>query len=179
MEMRQAIALDPLSPMINTDAATTAYWARNPNAAMARLQEVMALDPNFAEAHLAKGKVLEQLHQYQEAEAEFAIANKLFGRTSNVDALLAHAMALAGEKKEALKIVQKLESESLKTSVSGVDVAEVYCALNQTDDAMNWLDRAYRQHDKGIGLIGIDPLFDGCRSDSRFESLLKQLKLVS
>ena len=180
IEMKQALALDPLSLMINTDAAATAYWARDSNKAMARVQGVIALDPDFPEAHLAMGKVLEQIHKYQEAKVEFEIAGKNFRGASKVDALLARAMALAGEREGALKIVRGLESASSKPYVSGADIAEVYCALHQTDDAMKWLDRAYRQHDNGMGLIGIDPLFDGCRSRSPLWQSVKtaQIRLI-
>ena len=178
IEIQRALALDPLSFIINTDAAETAYWARNPNEARTRVGAVLALNPNFAEAHLVKGKILEQLHQYKDAEAEFQTAKSLFGGGANIDALRAHAMALGGERAEALKAVQRLESEPLQAYVSGVDIGEVYCGLQQTDDAMKWLNRAYQRRDKGIDIVGIDPLFDGCRSDPRFNDLLNQLKLT-
>jgi len=176
-EIQRALTLDPLSFIINTDAAETAYWARNPNEAKTRIEVVLALNPNFAEAHLVKGKILEQLHQYKDAEAEFQTAKGLFGGVASIDTLRAHAMALDGEKAEALKIVQHIESEPLQANVSGVDIGAVYCALQQTDDAMKWLNLAYQRRDKGIDLFGIDPLFDGCRSDPRFNDLLNRLRL--
>jgi TolB-like protein/DNA-binding winged helix-turn-helix (wHTH) protein/Tfp pilus assembly protein PilF len=179
VEIQHAIALDPLSLMINTDAAETAYWARNPREAMTRIEGVLALNPDFAEAHLAKGKILEQLHRYQEAIAEFETAKRLFGGAAiYVDSYRAHAMALAGERKEALEIAKQLEAESPLHGVSGVDIAIVYCGLRDTDEAMKWLDRAYRRHEKGMGMIGIDPVFDGCRSDQHLESLLHELRLI-
>jgi hypothetical protein len=42
---------------------------------------------------------------------------------------------------------------------------------------MRWLNRAYANRDKGVDILGIDSLFDGCRSDPRFQSLLAKLKL--
>jgi hypothetical protein len=42
---------------------------------------------------------------------------------------------------------------------------------------MHWLNRAYLHRDKGVDILGIDPLFDGCRSDARFQELIKKLKL--
>jgi hypothetical protein len=42
---------------------------------------------------------------------------------------------------------------------------------------MRWLNRAYLNRDKGMDMIGIDPLFDGCRSDARFQDLVKKLAL--
>ena len=60
IEIQRARALDPLSPMIGTDAAETAYWARNSGEAMARIQAVLARNPEFAEAYLAEGEILAQ-----------------------------------------------------------------------------------------------------------------------
>jgi hypothetical protein len=42
---------------------------------------------------------------------------------------------------------------------------------------MRWLNRAYLNRDKGMDMIGIDPIFDGCRSDARFQDLVKKLGL--
>ena len=56
VEIQRARALDPLSPIISTDAAETAYWARKPDQAEARINEVLSANPYFAEAHLVKGK---------------------------------------------------------------------------------------------------------------------------
>jgi hypothetical protein len=58
-----------------------------------------------------------------------------------------------------------------------VDLAVVYCALGDRDDAMRWLDRAQRNGDREMGMLGVDPIFNGCRSDARFQELLKNLKL--
>ncbi len=178
-EIESAIALDPLSPIINTDAAETAYWAGNPSLAEERVQEVLALNPDFAEAHLVLGKVREQQGRYEQALAEFKIAYGLFGGGANVEALRGHALALAGAKEQALEIAKELEAESTREYVSGVDIAEVYCGLHRTNDAMRWLDQAYQRRDKGINMLGVDPIFDGCRGDARFQDLLRRLRLIS
>ncbi len=178
-EIETALALDPLSPIIDTDAAETAYWARKPSQAEERVQEVLALNPDFAEAHLVLGKIREQQGQYEQALAEFKIAHGLFGGGANVEALRGHALALAGAREQALEIAKELEAESTRGYVSGVDIAEVYCGLHQTNDAMRWLNQAYQRHDKGINMLGVDPIFDGCRGDARFQDLLRQLRLVS
>jgi TolB-like protein/DNA-binding winged helix-turn-helix (wHTH) protein/Tfp pilus assembly protein PilF len=177
-EIQAAHALDPLSAIISTDAAETAYWARRPGEAMARVQEVLSLNPYFAEAHLVKGKIYEQQGHYEQALAEFKSALTLFGGGANVEALRGHALALAGATEQALEIVKQLEATSTHSYVSGVDIAEVYCGLRQPDDAMRWLDRGYVKRDKGMNMLGIDPIFDGCRGDARFQDLLRKLRLA-
>jgi tetratricopeptide (TPR) repeat protein len=177
VEIQRARALDPLSTIISTDAAETAYWARKPRQAMARVEEVLARDPYFAEAHQVKGKIYEQEGQYEQALAEFKIALALFGGGANIEALQGHALALAGASEQALEIASQLEARSTHSYVSGVDIAEVYCGLNQPEPAMRWLDRAYLNRDKGMNMLRVDPIFDGCRVDKRFQDLVTKLKL--
>jgi TolB-like protein/DNA-binding winged helix-turn-helix (wHTH) protein/Flp pilus assembly protein TadD len=178
IEIQQARALDPLSPMISTDAAETAYWAGNPAEAMARIREVLLRNPNFAEAYLAEGEILEQQRQYEQALAAYKTASRLFGSDSAyIQALQANALALAGASEQARLMAKQLEELSTHTYVSGVDLAVVYCALGDRDNAMRWLDRAQRNGDREMGILGVDPIFSGCRTDARFQNLLKNLNL--
>jgi TolB-like protein len=178
IEIQRARSLDPLSPMIGTDAAETAYWARNPGEAMARIQAVLARNPNFAEAYLAEGEILEQQGHYEQALAAYKNGSNLFGGASiYIEALQGSALALAGASEQAREITKQLENTSAHNYVSGVDLAVVYCALGEPDNAMRWLDRAQRNGDREMGLLGIDPIFNGCRGDMRFQELLKKLRL--
>jgi TolB-like protein/DNA-binding winged helix-turn-helix (wHTH) protein/Tfp pilus assembly protein PilF len=177
-ELERALSLDPLSLIIATDVAETYYLLRMPDQAMTRINEVLALNPGFAQAHMVKGKILEELHRYHEAEEEFVESGRLFGGGNSADAVQGHALALAGDREQALKIAQDLEATSEQRYISGVHVAQIYCALGETDAAMKWLDRAYLRHDTGIDMLGVDPLFDGCRASSRFQELLKRIKLT-
>jgi tetratricopeptide (TPR) repeat protein len=176
-EIQRARALDPLSLIISTDAAETAYWARKPDEARRRIDEVLSRNSDFAEAHLVSGKIYEQQGYYEQALHEFKRALTLFGGGANVVALQAHALALAGAAQPAMDIARQLEDTSAHSYVSGVDIAAIYCGLRQPDAALRWLNRAYVNHDKGVDILGIDPLFDGCRSDPRFQGLLAKLKL--
>jgi tetratricopeptide (TPR) repeat protein len=108
---------------------------RKPDEAMIRINEVLALNPEFAQAHLVKGKILEELHRYHEAEDEFVESARLFGDRSSLDAVRGQVLALAGQREQALKSAQDLEAASEQRYVSGVHIAQIYCALRQTDPA--------------------------------------------
>lgn len=178
IEIQRARALDPLSPMIGTDAAQTAYWARNPGEAMARIREVLVRNPGFAEAYLTEGKILEQQKHFEQALAAYKSSSRFFGGdTAYVQALQGHALALAGAAEQARQMAKQLEDLSAHSYVSGVDLAVVYCGLRDQDNALRWLDRAWRNGDREMGLLGVDPTFDGCRSDARYQDLLKKLRL--
>jgi tetratricopeptide (TPR) repeat protein len=164
--------------MIGTDAAETAYWARNPGEAMARIREVLIRNPNFAEAYLTEGKILEQQRHYEQALAAYKTGSRfLGGDTASVQALQANALALAGASEQARQMAKQLEDLSAHSYVSGVDLAVIYCALGDQDSALRWLDRAQRNGDREMGLLSVDPIFDGCRTDRRYQDLLKHLRL--
>jgi len=54
-------------------------------------------------------------------------------------------------------------------------IAEVYAFRNQSDEAFEWLDRAYGQRNAGLILMKVDPLLKNLRHDSRYVALLKKL----
>jgi TolB-like protein/DNA-binding winged helix-turn-helix (wHTH) protein/Flp pilus assembly protein TadD len=173
-EIQKARALDPLSPMIATDAAQTAYWARNFEEASKRIDAVLAANPDFAEAYLVKGKILEQQGHYARAVEEFQEAHMLFRTDAISEAFRGHALAMSGASDEALTIARKLEADP---RTSGVEIGSIYCALGQPEAAMRWFDKAWSQRDRELDLLGIDSKFDGCRQDASFQALLKKLKL--
>jgi hypothetical protein len=109
---------------------------------------------------------------------EFDTADRLFGGAPNVWALKGHALALSGRRAEASAIARKLEEASRERYVSGVDIAITYCALQEHQKAMIWLNKAYETRDKGLDILAADPLFDSCRSDPSFLALLRRLHLL-
>jgi tetratricopeptide (TPR) repeat protein len=177
MELERALSIDPLSLIIATDMAESYYLLRNYTEALNRIYEVLTLNPNFAQAHIVKGRILDQMGRSSEAEKEFVSADRLFGPDFWAIAEQGNALALAGKRNEAKRIAQEMEDASRRRYITGVDIAEIYCALHQPDDAMEWLERAYQHHDTGINMIGVEPLFDNCRPDPHFQELLRRLKL--
>ena len=176
-EIQKALQLDPLSLIIQTDAAEIFYRAGDSARATAYLEKTVELDPNFADAHMIWGEVDEQKKDLAGAIKEFDVAEKLFHGAPNIVALEGHAFALAGQRERARKIAHDLEGLAKRRYVSGVDIGIVYCGLGDSQSAMKWLERAYEYRDKGLNIIAADPLFNGCRADPRFTGLLSRLHL--
>jgi hypothetical protein len=52
--------------------------------------------------------------------------------------------------------------------------------LGDKDRALEWLERAYQEHDAQLVFwIRISPALDGVRSDPRFTALLSRMKLAA
>jgi DNA-binding winged helix-turn-helix (wHTH) protein len=56
-------------------------------------------------------------------------------------------------------------------------IAEVYAYRGNLDQAFNWLNRAYRQRDGGLGSLETDLLLKSLRSDPRYADLLRRMNL--
>ena len=57
------------------------------------------------------------------------------------------------------------------------EFATIYAFRNQTDEAFEWLDRAYAQRDPSMMSTKVEPLLNSLHNDPRFAALLKKLNL--
>ena len=57
------------------------------------------------------------------------------------------------------------------------EIATIYAFRNQTDEAFEWLDRAYAQRDPSLMSTKMEPLLNSLHNDPRFAALLKKLNL--
>jgi TolB-like protein/DNA-binding winged helix-turn-helix (wHTH) protein/tetratricopeptide (TPR) repeat protein len=176
-QMDRALDLDSVAAVIEADRAVIAYYARQPEVAHARAARALELDSNFSYGHLILGTIYDQSAQYREALQEYDRAAQLFGHGANMQILRARALALSGHRNEAEQIAAELASASPRRYVSGVDVGLVYCALGNTKEAMKWFEKGYAERARGMDILGVDPVFDACRSDPAFLKLLQQMKL--
>jgi serine/threonine-protein kinase len=63
-----------------------------------------------------------------------------------------------------------------KHSATGAfTTATVYAYRSQPDQAFEWLNRAYAQHDGGLIETKVDPLLKNLHHDPRYVALLKKL----
>ncbi len=87
-------------------------------------------------------------------------------------ALAQHSLGIEGESQRALDALIKGYA-----AVGAYPVAEVYAWRGDRDLAFAWLDRALAQHDAGLTQLKLDPLIGSLRSDPRYATLLRRLKL--
>jgi hypothetical protein len=57
-------------------------------------------------------------------------------------------------------------------------VAEVHAYRGEIDQALAWLDRAYRQKDVTLYRIKGDPLLMNLQTDARYKIFLRKMKLA-
>jgi class 3 adenylate cyclase len=115
---------------------------------------------------------------YDEAIQEIKKAVAASGRSTISLAVLAHAYASAGRKSEATEILQGLLERSKTSYIPSYWIALVYVGLAERDRAIAWLERAYEERSSWLVWIGVEPRFDPLRTDPRFLSLLRRMRLT-
>ena len=136
---------------------------------------MIEMDPNFALAHNHLAQAYLQEHMYDEAVAELQKAVQLSADSPTCIANLARAYVASGKRSEAIKLLNDLKKRSISGYSNGSEIATIYASLGDTDQAMNWLEKAYEERfNPGVLLR---PGFDPLRSDPRFQDLLRRVGL--
>ncbi len=176
-EIGRAQELDPLSLAINTGVGHVLYLSRQYDRAIVQYRKALELDPSFVQAHLWFGRPYLQKGMYSEAITELRKAVELSGRSIISLAVLGHAYASAGDKVRAKKILAELKKRSRGQYVPSYWIALIYTGLGDKTKAFLWLRRAYRERSSWLAWVKVEPRFDGLRSDKRFASLLRSMRL--
>jgi len=167
-------------PLAANDIYLYRYFLRRYDLAQKELQTALDVDANDPSNHADLGTLYEQKGLFREAIDEFKKSRALLGKTESADGLSAHALALAGKKSEAKKILSKMMEEST-TNYFSADymVAVVSAGLGEKDRAIDYLERAYDKHSLGPAWLRFDPRLDPLRAEPRFQSLLRRTGLAS
>jgi TolB-like protein/Tfp pilus assembly protein PilF len=174
-EVKRAIALDPLSLVINADLGNSYYRARRYDEAIKQLRKTVDLDPGFYYAHWNLGSALAANGDLAGAIEEYEKARSLNDDPSMLG-LLGNAYAAAGKKSEAIKIRDELEAISKQRYVSDYSFAIVNLGLGYRDEALRRLQRSYQgRAGDSLRFIRVDPLLDPLRRDPRFEALSEKI----
>lgn len=174
-ELRRAESLDPLSLIISAGVADVLFIAHRFEEALRQLQKTLDMDPNFAMAHYQRGQVLVQQHKLDAAISEFERAIELAGPSPAFDANLANAYAASGRTIDARRTAANLEHLPEQSGSLDANIALIYVGLGDTEQAMRWLEKAYKAQFEPIMLVR--PQFDPLRTDPRFQALMGRLGL--
>jgi len=174
-EAKRAAELDPVSPIIQAELGTVYMVARRYDDAIEQLRNTIQMYPEFYWAHRFLGLALELKGATSGAIAEYKKALEL-SDDPLVLAFVAHAEANTGRQNEAREILARLTEAAKTRYVPAYAFAVIHLALGQKDQALDWLEKAARDHGgRNINLIKVEPYLDPLRGDPRFEVLVSKI----
>jgi TolB-like protein/DNA-binding winged helix-turn-helix (wHTH) protein len=203
--IQRAMALDPGDPENVGSAAFSAAMVGRLDEALQLARREVNLDPlnAFSWENLGETKCL--MGQLDEAAADFKKAIELRSDFGPSHIWLRLTYIMQGRPQDALPEIDRVQGDDIRLylyalayhalgrkkesdaalreliakyhAIDAYQIAEVYAFGNQSDEAFEWLDRAYAQHDDGLIGTKVDPLLKSLHADPRYAALLKKLHL--
>lgn len=174
-ENSRTLELDPVSPVFNTVRAQIEYSARNYDAAIAQGMRVVEQYPYYSLAYIWLGSAYREKKMYRQALEQFAKGRQLSGNQPVFIALYGHALAISGDAAGARRTLADLQHVAQSRYVSSVYFAAIQLGLGEKSNALDGLERAYRERNDYLAYLGVDPIADPLRSEPRFTELLHKI----
>jgi len=168
----RGIELDPLNPMQHDVASEVAFRRRDYEAAVIHAQRSIDLDAGLWVGHILAAQACEQLGESRRALEMLTDAERLSGGNSKVISLRGYILARTGQVDGAQAAIWALSETAAAHYVPPYATALIHAGLGDPDASFEWLEQAYAVRDIHLTLLPIDPKWDACRADRRFESLL-------
>ena len=174
---QQACRLDPTSLAAGYTAAASYFWAHQYPQSAAEAERLLKIDPSYSGSNHLLGAVSLHTGHYENAIPYFLRAITLSGENFPVWNVgqLGCAYSRAGHRAEALKILRQLQSASTHKYVSPYIVALLLSSLGNRDQAFEWLEKAYSEHNPMLAFLRVDASLDSLRSDPRFQNLVYRM----
>ena len=173
--LRRTAKIDPTSLWVSNFACEIYRYFGLTDEAMAAGERSLQLDPTFAYSEPLMAALYREMGRFDDAIGLYKKSQDLSGRVPFGLAITYAKMNRREEAKEILKAV----CASRGSYTPGDAIAHVHVVLEEYEDAMRELARAYDEHSSSLHFIGIAPEFAPLRSDKRFVSIVKEIGLDS
>ena len=173
-EMRIAVDLDPLAPMLNRGLSLVLFWSRRYEEAVVQARHTMALEKDYPLTSSLLAGCYGAMGRPDDAVRERQNYLRSVGREDEA-AAIGRVYQAEGES----GVLRWLVDQQLKR-VNGDDarcasLAVLYSWLDEKEAALYWLTEALKAR-HGITLwVKVHPLFDNVRSEPRFQELLDDM----
>jgi len=171
--LRRTAKIDPTSLWVSNFACEIYRYFGLTDEAMAAGERSLQLDPTFAYSEPLMAALYREMGRFDDAIALYKKSQDLSGRMPFGLAITYAKMNRREEAKEILKAA----CASRGSYTPGDAIAHVHVVLQENEDAIRELQRAYEEHSSSLHFIGIAPEFVPLRSDKRFTSILKEIGL--
>ena len=175
-EFATAVRLDPLAPVIHAAWGWICFLARRYDEALERVNTALELDPSF----LPFTYVLGTVHMFKgDEQAAFAAYKRGVDISAGAGSYLGGlgwGYARVGRKDDARSVLMQLREMRKQKYVMATNIALIHAELNETEEALRWLEQGYEERAAWMVYLNTDPRYDTLRSDPRFQELLRRMK---
>jgi eukaryotic-like serine/threonine-protein kinase len=171
-QIDRAVALDPLSLLLQANRALLDYFAGRYAEAEQGLLKVRARDSSDVTAAWGLALVAQQLGRVDEAIAGL----EPLSRTNlNRKSSLGHMYGVSGRTSRARAVLAELREAAAERYVPSYYFALLHAGLGEKEQALRYLERAYEERSTVLAYLRIDPRLSSLRGQPRFEALARRL----
>jgi len=171
--LNRTAKIDPASLWVSNFACEIYRYFGLIHEAMAAGERSLQLDPTFLYSEPLLAALYREIGRFDDAIALYKKSQEVSGR---VPFGLAITYAKMNRRKEAQEILEAA-CASRGSYTPGDAIAHVRVELQEHEEAIRELDRAYEEHSSSLHFIGIAPEFAPLRPDKRFVSIVKKIGL--
>ncbi|MGP0018302.1 MAG: winged helix-turn-helix domain-containing tetratricopeptide repeat protein [Candidatus Sulfotelmatobacter sp.] len=168
---RQAVDLDPLNASSWESLGEKEFWMGQLDEAARDSKKALELSPDVFPGPVQ----LSQIYVLQGRPQDALLEIKLVRYDPERAFLYPITYYALGRKKESDAALTKLITKYHASMA--YEIAKVYAFRNQSNEAFEWLDRAYAQRDSGLIGTKVDPLLKSLHNDPRYAAFLKKINL--
>jgi TolB-like protein/DNA-binding winged helix-turn-helix (wHTH) protein/Tfp pilus assembly protein PilF len=176
-EERLAQEADPLSTIIKTDTAQLLVYAGRYDEAVQQAQRALEIDPGFLLGHNYLAVAYTAKRNYQAAISEYQGVLAFNEGDAWATSGIALTYALAGQRRKTEAILRDMLHGTRTREDLALQLAIVYAALGENDQAFAWLEKSYQHRDGGLILLTAAPEFQSLHLDPRFNDLAGRVGL--
>jgi adenylate cyclase len=171
--LRRTARIDPASLWVSNFACEIYRYFGLVDEAIAAGERALQLDPTFAYGEPLLAALYREMGRFDEAIALYKKSQDISGR---VPFGLAFTYAKMDRRNEAREVL-KAACAGRGSYTPRDAIAHAHVVLNEHEDAIRELERAYEEHSSSLHFIGIAPEFAPLRQDERFVSIVRKIGL--
>jgi eukaryotic-like serine/threonine-protein kinase len=169
-----ALALDPLSPYVNTCVGLSLFIQGQHGPATEALNRALEMEGDFLYTLWVLGGTCSAGGRHGEALTVLERAVTLSGRAPYYLSWLAYGCGAAGRPEQALELIEELVDRSRTEYVSPTFFAWAYCGLGATEKALDWSERALEEKSPPF-VMHQETLLGALRSEERFREVRRRI----
>lgn len=174
--LRQALALDPLSPLFN---AIGGWVIAGPDQPSHHLDRALELDPDYFLGWVMRAGVRQRAGDAAGALADLEQARRLCGDCSHALTILGRLHAAQGRTEDARALLARMQARRQAGYWPASSLAALHVALDERDAALDLLEQAWAERDTRMAFLLLDrPVrWAGLEQAPRFQALQARLRL--
>jgi serine/threonine-protein kinase len=172
-ELERVLSNDPLNAEAMLNLGRVFYFERRFDVAVEMLQAVLDSNPQHGNTWVMLAFVREQMGMKQEALEAYRNWSRLLSTSFTTKWTGAVEQVLLGNRQAAERTARKLAwiAKFTPFPLAGF-VADLFLRLGNYDQAVDWMEKAYKERAVRLICAAVDPAFDPLRKHDRFNRLV-------